>query len=118
MKKFIFFSIVSILIITGCKVKPVACLYSNPTAGVGNIVDVRSCGHDIDAFQWKVEGGGETIIQGGDFCDNFISLQFSSAGEKTIRLIAWKFKKKNAATCESGLNAGKTDEAIYTVTVK
>lgn len=116
--KLIFFIAIFGLLVTGCGVKPVACLSSNPTASVGQRIGVSSCSIDVDAYQWTVEGGGETIIAGGGYCDKAIEVSFSTAGEKTIRLIAWKFKKKSKATCDSGLNSGKTDETTYKITVQ
>lgn len=116
--KLIFTPLISLFLFTGCGVKPVACLSSDPTAGVNQVVYVQSCGMDADAYQWQVEGGGETIVSGGDYCDSFVRITFSTTGEKIVRLIAWKFKKKSNATCAEGLNSGKTDETTYTVKVE
>lgn len=102
----------------GCGVKPVACLSSNPTVSVGARISVTSCSVDADALEWDIEGGGEKIISGGGFCDRSMDISFSTKGEKTIRLIAWKFKKKSTVTCSEGLDAGKTDEATYKLTVE
>lgn len=116
--KLFFTPVIFLLLLAGCGVKPVACLSSDPTARVNQVVYVQSCGMDADAYQWQVEGGGETIVGGGDYCDSFVRVTFSTAGEKIVRLVAWKFKKKSKATCAEGLNSGKTDETTYTVTVQ
>lgn len=101
-----------------CNEKPVACLSSDPTGIINQPITVNSCSFNVDTHQWTVEGGGETIISGGDYCDKHIRLSFSEAGEKKIKLVTWQFKKKNKATCAEGLNPGKSDETTYVINIE
>lgn len=105
-------------VFSGCREKPIACISSDPVAPLNKAVHIQSCSSNLDAHQWQVEGGGETIVSGGGFCDNYIVLSFATTGEKTVKLIVWKFKKKSKTTCAEGLDAGKTDESNYNITVE
>lgn len=110
----------SLLFLSACNTKPVACLFTSDgnTVKVNQDITVTSCSRDADAYEWSVEGGGETILEGGNNCDKFIKIKFSSAGEKKVKLKALKFKKKSKSTCQSMGNDAKTDENFYNIIVE
>ncbi len=116
-----FFAICILSLFLGaCNKKPVACLYhsGDNTTKINSKFTVSSCGRDYNAIVWFVDGGGETILKGGGNCDKSITVKFSTTGEKTIRITAFKFKKKSKGDCQNMSSDARKDEEIYTIKVE